>query len=126
MSEPATGTGSDDLTARRDAAGYALDDLDPDDPPSLYNTGETPATFEEASVRHRVGEMMLTDGDVEEALVFPLVNGGEISLVSETKGSDWPYAAMTVGVTPEQAREVAAALLQAAEDVERIRGEEGV
>ncbi|WP_066417039.1 hypothetical protein [Halorubrum aethiopicum] len=126
MSEPATGTGSDDLVARRDAAGYALEDLDPGDPPSVYNTGEVAARFDEASVKHDVGEMRLTDEEAEEALIYPLVIDGEINLTTETQGSEWPYAAMTVGVTPEQARDVAAALLQAAEDVERIRGEGGV
>lgn len=118
---------TDDLSReaadRRAEHGYALGDLDPAEPPALYDTGEVPAELENADIRHEIGEMRLTTPDARDAIVYPLVARDELKLVTETQGDGAAYAAATVVVDPGDAREIAAAIWQAAEDVEQLRAD---
>lgn len=111
---------------RRAEQGYALADLTPADPPTLYDTGEAVGELENADVRHAVGQMQLTTDDVADTLVYPIVQRDVLKLVVETErdGDSDAYAATTVVVEPDDAREIAAAIWQAAEDVEQLRPEE--
>lgn len=108
---------------RRADDGYTLDDLHADDPPTVYDTGEVVARLDHVDIRHGVGSMNLNDEDVADALVYPLVHRDELQLVTETQGHGDEYAVASVTVKPDHAREIAAAIWQAAEDVEQLRAE---
>lgn len=108
---------------RRADHGYALEDLHADDPPSVFDTGEVTAQLEHIDIRHGVGNMNLNGEDVADALVYPLVHRDELTLVTETQGDGDEYGAASVVVEPDHAREIAAAIWQAAEDVEQLRAE---
>lgn len=108
---------------RREEHGYQLDDLDPDDPPAPYDTGETDVTLENTDIRHSVGQMKIRSDDVDETIVYPLVFRGEVKLITETVGDREAYAASTTVMDPDHAREIAEALWQAAEDAETLAGE---
>jgi len=106
---------------RRADRGYTLDDLHADDPPTVYDTGEVTARVDHVDIRHGVGSMNLNDKDIADALVYPIVQRDKLQLVTETQGHGDEYAVASVTVEPEHAREIAAAIWQAAEDVERLR-----
>ena len=120
-------TGSDMVRRaadRRADHGYTLEDLHADDPPPAYDTGEVSAKLELATIRHPVGEMTLDDtGASRPALVYPLVQRDELTMTTEIHPHDDEYAAARVVVEPDDAREIAAAIWQAAEDVEQLRAE---
>ncbi|OYR75154.1 hypothetical protein [Halorubrum ezzemoulense] len=108
---------------RRADHGYTLDDLHADDPPTVYDTGEVVARLDHMDIRHGVGAMNLTGEDVADALVYPLVQGDELQLIAETQEQGDEYGVASVTVEPDHAREIAAAIWQAAEDVEQLRAE---